>query len=207
MNFIDLHVHSISSRGVDTPLRLAYHARKLGIEIGLCDGAEVRPEPGIAAVGVEVRATNKGAFKAQLKTLSRRFDYVVITGGDEVSNRLAVSDDRADILAHPSIGRSNSGIDPYIAKKARENSVAVEISLGEVINSRGSQRVAALRNIKRNVMLSRKYGFELTACTGAKCRYDLRAAAGVAGILKAIGLSGPEMRGAMIEAPKRIIGR
>ncbi len=205
MDFIDLHVHSMRSKGVDTAGRLAYHARKLGIEIGLCDGAETSKERGVAAVGAEIRATNRGAFRDQLKALSRRFDYIVVSGGDEVANRLAVSDDRVDILAHPSIGRGNSGLDPFTSKKARENSVAVEINLGEVINSRGSQRVAVLRNIKRNVMLSRKYGFELIACTGAKCRYDLRVAAGVSGILKTLGLKELEIRSAMIEAPKRII--
>ncbi|MEE8168262.1 MAG: RNase P subunit p30 family protein [Candidatus Hydrothermarchaeales archaeon] len=203
MEFIDLHVHSVVSSGVDTPSRLAYHADKLGIKIGLCDGQDLAKRGGIA-LGAEISAGNKGSFKDSIKAL-RGFDYLVVRGGSDMANRLAVSDSRIDILAHPELGRRDSGLDSFIARKAKENSVAVEVNLGALITSKRGQRVRLLKNIKKNLMLSRKYGFELIACTGAKSRYDLREADCVFELLKLVGAEEEEAMKAMVETPKKIL--
>ncbi|MBI5253980.1 MAG: hypothetical protein HY930_06275 [Euryarchaeota archaeon] len=133
--------------------------------------------------------------------------YVIVHGGDYDINRLAVSSSRVDILAHPDLGRKDSGIDAVLARKAAENNVAIEVNLGSIIRSRGVSRVNALKNIRRNLMLSRKYKFELVAASGAKSRLELRDANGVFELLRVIGFSEEEALSAVHGVAYKILNR
>ncbi len=201
MKFIDLHVHSLYSSGVDTPSRLHHHAKELKIQIGICDGIRHR-----GFSGTEIHASTKKDLIQKLKNVNRGdLDYCIVHGGDYKINRLAAGDGRVDIIAHPDILKNGSGIDAVIAKMAAENGVAIEINLGNIIASRGTYRVNMIKNIKTNLMLKRKYGFDLVATTGAKTRYDLRAGDGVYELLKELGLTDDEIRDAMAEVPAKIL--
>ncbi len=201
MKFIDLHVHSSLSSGRDTPEEMLEHAKKLGIEIGLCDGKR-----GEYISGSEIHAGSKGDFQKALSKAAN-LDYVIVHGGDYDINRLAVSDKKVDVLAHPELGRKDSGIDAVLARKAAENKVAVEVNLGSIVRSRGGSRVHALKNIRRNLMLSRKYKFDLIAASGAKSRQELRDASGVFELLKLIGFTEEEAVRAIEENPDKILNR
>ncbi|MEE9594878.1 MAG: RNase P subunit p30 family protein [Candidatus Hydrothermarchaeales archaeon] len=205
MKFIDLHVHSIFSTGVDTPLRLAHHARRLDVQIGLCDSH--RFEDGeisgqIKASGVEAVAKTKRHFNEALKALRNGWDYVAVPGGTGIVNRLAAGDDRVDILLHPDLGRRDSGLDTFIAREASENAVAIEVNLGGVISARGGLRIQLCRNIQRNLELSRKYGFDLIAGTGAKTRYELRSGECVYELLIRLGFTEEEAAKATYDVPQ-----
>ena len=199
MKFIDLHAHSILSCGVDTRDRMLFHAQKLGIELGLCDGIR---ENGLT--GVEIGGNNKNEFKNSLAK-SNDFDYVVVCGGDEHINRLAVSDERVDILAHPERGRKDSGIDSFVAKQAKENNVAIELNLRKLMLVKGNMRINTLKNVERNLMLSRKYGFDIVVTSGAKSRLELRSADGVLQMLLLLGFEKAEAEAAMVGVPKGLI--
>ncbi len=208
MRFVDLDVHSVFSTGVDTPVRLAHHARELGIEIGLCDSARLEEgvvTAGIRGLGFEAAAKTKREFRDMLRALRNEWDYVVVSGGSDVSNRLAVGDDRVDVLLHPDLGRKDSGLDSFIAREARENSVAIGVNLGGLIGARGGYRINLCRNIQRNLELSRKYGFDLIACTGARSRYELRSGECVYELLLRLGFTSEEATRAMIEVPTAIL--
>lgn len=202
MRFLDLHTHSLASVGVDTPARMCHQAERLGIEIGLCDGKRYE-----GPSGVEVYPKGKRELKRDLDRWKGRADYIVVHGGREEVNREAACDDRVDILAHPDLERKDSGIDAFTARKAAENGVALEINLGRIIWTRGNHRVHALRNIRRNVMLARKYGAPLVVASGARSRYDLREACGVHELLRLVGLTEDEAQEAMGATPSRILER
>lgn len=199
MKFIDLHTHSILSCGVDTQKRMLFHARRLGVELGFCDGKR-RESP----AGVEIAASNKKELKSGLSKL-RDFDYVVVHGGDEHINRLAVSDERVDVLAHPERGRKDSGVDSFIARQAGKNGVAIEVNLRNLILARENHRVNALKNVERNLTLSRKYGFDIVVTSGAKSRLELRSGDGVSQLLKLLGFNDSEAEAAMLTVPKGIL--
>lgn len=201
MKFIDLHVHSNLSSGKDAPEEMLGHAKKLGIEVGFCDGKR-----GEYISGSEIHASGKEDFKKALSKAAN-LDYVMMHGGDYDINRLAVSSSKVDILAHPDLGRKDSGIDAVLARKAAENNVAIEVNLGSIIRSRGVSRVHALKNIRRNLMLSRKYKFELVAASGAKSRLELRDANGVFELLRVIGFSEEEALGAVHGVAYKILNR
>lgn len=199
MKFTDLHAHSIISCGVDTQSRMISHAKSLGVELGLCDN-----EKSEHLSGFEIKASSKSELKNSIGR-GRDFDYVVVCGGDEHMNRLAVGDERVDILAHPEQGRKDSGIDPFVAKQASENGVAIEVNLRKLILTGANHRVNALKNVERNLMLSRKYGFDIIVTSGAKSRLELRSSDGVLQILKLLGFEESEAKAAMVGVPKGIL--
>ncbi|MEE9474091.1 MAG: RNase P subunit p30 family protein [Candidatus Hydrothermarchaeaceae archaeon] len=211
MKFIDLHAHSMLSYGVDTQKRMVFHAQRLGVELGLCDGKRCdRPmDVRIAELqgcpqGIEIKASNKNELKNRLAN-SKDFDYVIVHGGDEHINRLAVSDKRVDILAHPERGRRDSGVDPFIARQAKKNNVSIEVNLRNLIFTRGNHRVNALKNVKRHLMLSRKYGSGIIVTSGARSRLELRSGEGVSQLLKLLGFNETEREAAMVAVPRSIL--
>ena len=195
--FVDLHVHTIQSHGVDTPSRMLYTAKELGLEIGFCDG--VKAEGVISGKGI--RPNNKKEFKRLIQTYRENFDYLVAHGGSAEINKLAVKDERIDILAHSSINYRDSGINVALAKEAEKNGVAIEINLRDIICSRRVERVNALRRIKTKIMLKRKYGFDLIVVSGAKSRYELRSPRQVYELLKLLGLNDDEIEDATYNVP------
>lgn len=202
MKFVDLHVHSIFSSGVDTPSRLLHHAKELGIEIGICDGQRLG-----CYSGIEIHAEGKKDLKETLNKFEGKVDYILVHGGKDRINRLAVSNNRVDILAHPDLGRKDNGVDNVIAEEARENRVAIEVNLNSIIQSKGTRRVNTIKNVKKNLILSRKYKFNLIIASGAKCRYDLRASKPVAELLKLIGFTANEVLDSMENVPREILKR
>lgn len=199
MKFVDLHTHSILSCGVDTQARMLFHAKKIGVELGLCDGKRCE-----CPSGIEIVASNKNELKNRLAK-SRDFDYVIVQGGNEHVNRLAVSDSRVDILAHLERGRKDSGIDPFVARQAKENNVSIEISLRNLILRKGNQRVNALKNIERLLMFSRKYGSDIIVTSGARSRLELRSGDGVLQLLRLLGFNDTEAEAAMVTVPRGIL--
>ncbi|MFQ6136170.1 MAG: RNase P subunit p30 family protein [Candidatus Hydrothermarchaeales archaeon] len=200
MKFIDLHVHSIFSSGVDTPSRLLHFAQQLGIDIGLCDGVG-----GYDTIGVELHPKNKRDLKRLLAKYREKVDYIIVHGGDEKINSAAVRDERIDILAHPNLGRRGNGINRALAREAEMNNVAIEANLEEVIGSRKVDRLNIIRNIKTNLMLSRKYDFDLVVASGAKCRYGLRSTRQVLELLKLLGFDEAEAEDATYRVPMKIL--
>lgn len=205
MNFIDLHTHSMLSCGVDTQKRMLFHAKMLGVELGLCDGRS-DGKRGEYLSGIEIEAKSKNELKNGLAN-SSGFDYVIVHGGDEDINRLAVSDKRVDILAHPERGRKDAGVDPFIARQAQKNNVAIELNLRNLIFTRGNYRVNVIKNIKRQLLLSRKYGFDIIVTSGAMSRLELRSGDGVSQLIKLLGFDESETGTAMTTAPKSILDR
>lgn len=199
--FIDLRVHSLNSSGVDSPSRLLKEAERLGVKPGLCDGMAYE---GVLS-GIEIRAESKRALVRAVRENWRRFDYVVVHGGEANINRAATRDSRVDILAHPYKGRRDAGVDVVIARQAAENQVAIEVDLWSIISARGMARVRHVQKVQRILKLSRKYGFTIVATSGAKSRYELRGAKEAEAILMSVGFTQEEAKRAIEDAPKEIL--
>ncbi len=195
--FVDLHVHSINSKGIDTPKRLLYHANQLGIKIGLCDGIKYADIDVFS--GIEIHAEDKRDLKVKLREARNNFDYIIANVHGTELRRIAV-ENCADILSH-------GEIDTYIARKARENNVAIEINLSKLINAEPQRRILVLRHIKTVLMLSNKYKFDIIVTSGAHNRYDLRAFREVYELLRTIGFSEEKALNALYTVPLKIIDR
>ena len=192
--FIDLHVHSINSKGVDSPKRLLYHANLLGIKIGICDGIKYNMD---VFSGIEIHAKDKKELKAKLKEARNNFDFI-IANVDGIDLRRKAVESCTDILAY-------GEIDTYIARKARKNDVAIEINLSKLINAEPHKKISVLRNIKTVLMLSEKYKFDIIVTSGAHNRYDLRAFREAYELLRAIGFSEEKALDALYKVPLKIV--
>ncbi|WP_457554758.1 RNase P subunit p30 family protein [Candidatus Pyrohabitans sp.] len=201
--FIDLRIHSLNSGGVDSPLRIAEEAKRLGVRPGLCDGIAYE---GVLS-GIEVKAESRRKLVRALRSVDEKFDYVVVHGGDAGINRAATRDGRVDILAHPYRGRRDSGVDTVIARQAAKSGVAIEIDLWSIISARSFARVRQIQKVQRILMLSRKYGFDIVATSGAKSRYELRSQREAEAVLLSLGFTREEARHAMETVPGRILER
>jgi ribonuclease P/MRP protein subunit RPP1 len=199
--FIDLRVHSLNSKGVDSPARLLEEAASLGIRLGLCDGIAYDN----ALSGVEIKAESKRALIKALRTSWKNFDYVVVHGGEAKINRAATRDTRVDILAHPYLGRRDAGVDVVVARQAAQSGVAIEVDLQSIISAKGVARVRQLQKVHRILLLSRKYGFNIVVTSGAKSRYELRGTKEAEAILTSIGFTAKEAKRALEEVPKEIL--
>ncbi len=201
--FTDLHVHSLHSSGADTPAFLRRLARSLGVELCLCDGVV---HEGIAS-GMEVHATTKRELLSELRRNWRRFDYLLVHGGNMEINRCAVRDSRVDALLHPYAGRRDCGVDTVVARAAAESGVAVGVELEDLILARGMERVRVLAHFREILRLSRKYGFRVLATSGARCRYSLRSLREAEALLACCGFEREEARRALTQVPREILER
>ncbi len=197
MRYLDLHTHSLLSCGVDTPLRMQYHAKRLGIEIGLCDGIE-------AGDGVVIEA---GSSKELIKALEKwrgRAGYIMVEGKNEKVAKAAFTKRGVDIVTLPSI-ESGWSFDAVAARKAKEMNVAVELRLDRLIQSYRMHRTRVIAGIRSCLRLKRKYGFDVVVTTGACCRYGLRKGDQVFELLRLLDFSEEEARSAMFEVPSTVL--
>ncbi len=195
--FIDLRVHSINSKGVDSPSRLKKEARDLGIEVALCDG--IKYDDFIS--GIELTARNKRELIREIIS-SKKFDIIVVHGGRAEINRSAVSDSRVDVLAHPWLGRRDSGVDAVVAREAADNGVAIELCISYLLIQH--QRLKIFSSLRRIKKLKDKYNFEILVTSGAKCKYDLRNKYEIASILYLLGLEEEDIKES-INLPEKLI--
>lgn len=195
--FIDLRVHSINSKGVDSPSRLKKEARDLGIEVALCDG--IKYDDFIS--GIELTARNKRELIREIIS-SKKFDIIIVHGGRAEINRSAVSDSRVDILAHPWLGRRDSGVDAVVAREAADNGVAIELCISYLLIQH--QRLKIFSSLRRIKKLKDKYNFEILVTSGAKCKYDLRNKYEIASILYLLGLEEEDIKES-INLPEKLI--
>ncbi len=195
--FIDLRVHSINSKGVDSPSRLKKEARDLGIEVALCDG--IKYDDFIS--GIELSARNKRELRREIIS-SKKFDIIVVHGGRAEINRSAVSDSRVDILAHPWLGRRDSGVDAVVAREAADNGVAIELCLSYLLIQH--QRLKILSSLRRIKKLKDKYNFDILVTSGAKSKYDMRNKYEIASILYLLGLGEEDIK-EYINLPEKLI--
>lgn len=183
--FIDLHVHSDRSGGVDSREAMEAFAAGLGVRVSFCDGAE--PED-----GVELVFSSKGELRAG----SLKAPYLILRPLSAEALARAVKIKRAVI---------DAPLKPGHARSMHENGCAVEFNLSRLIGASGIERVRAIRMMRSNLVCARKYAVPMVAATGACSVYDLRSAHQVYWLLKVLGFSDSEAKEAMYGAPQGIL--
>lgn len=199
MRFVDLNTQSFYSTGVDTPLRMTHHAKRMGLEIGICDGVVHEDIPSGTLIRPQGVRDMKKAL-AKVKT-----DYVIVEGGKDLVNRAAVKDPNVSILSGWWDGGRDGGIDQVVARWAAESGVAIEVNLKAIISAKRGKRVRLLGNIGRLLKLYRKYHFPIIATSGARCYNDLRGPDVGLEILRCAGFTEEEALAAMETVPLMIL--
>jgi len=168
----DLHIHSTFSSGESTLEEIVKAAKGFGYKgIGFISYILRKEEENflkaeIIRVSKEYNfeiylgfeATNKLELK-KLLNRRREFDLLLVRGGTNLMNRIAVENRGVDILTHPDYERKDCGINHVLARLAKEYEVAIEINFREVLNSEGLIRKNVIANHMEIIRLYKKFKF------------------------------------------------
>jgi ribonuclease P/MRP protein subunit RPP1 len=196
MPFYDMHVHTNLSIGEDSVDEMANFAKRLGLSgiaiVRYYTHQKLSELPKIEDIDLVNTAIIKPNSAEELATMAQKIrndvEMLTVHGGDYDVNRAACENSMIDILAHPELGRKDSGLDHICAKAARENGVAIEVNFREVLESYKKRRVFVLSAIKRNIKLCRNYDVKIITTSGAVNRWGLRSGRELAAISNLLGM-------------------
>jgi RNase P/RNase MRP subunit p30 len=183
--FLDLHVHSSKSSGVDSRSDLGIQAKLLGTEIRFCDGNS-------SGDGLRVTFKRKPELKGKLAKAS----YLILEPLSKESVAAAVRIKHSILL---------TTLTPSIAKLMNKNKCIVEVCLSSLFGASGINRIRLIKEIKTNLKFARKYDVTVIAATGAKSIYHLRSPHQVFELLMVLGFTEDEATEAMYTNPFEVL--
>lgn len=218
MKFYDLHLHSAFSEGTSSIEQLASTAKQLGYS-GICfaeyfknlnqikklskDIEKIKQKVGMEIfLGFEARNSKE---VAKLANIRRKFDVLLVRGGDLKLNRLACETPEADILTHPEYERFDSGLNHVLVKEAARNNVAIEVNFREILITSKNSRSRVLHNIAQNIKLAKKYHAPVILCSGAISHFELRDSFIMISMANQLGLELNEAKNSISEIPEKIL--
>lgn len=218
MKFFDLHVHSTFSAGQSSLEQLAETAKILGYS-GFCFSAYYKGESQIKKLKEEIaKVKNKTrleillGFEARdekeidkLRMIRKRFDVLLVRGGDLSVNRFAVETPEVDVLTHPEYGRNDSGLNHVLVKQAAKHSVAIEINFHEIVSVSKNTRAKILANMKRNVLLAKKLHAPIVTCSGAVSHWGMKDPQVLSSFANLLGLDLNEAKNSVSFVPQKIL--
>lgn len=219
--YYDLHVHTNQSSGENSAFEMAQTAERFGWDgIAVCDhfqdmakfrqqqGAikEARKISGIEIFsGTEIQPKNQNELGRLVSKIREQVQILVAHGGDYSINRAACQNPKLDILAHPELGRTDSGLDEFCFAQARENNVAIQINFREILEGYRKPRVFILSHIAENIRLARELKAPVVACSAAQSVWDIRDPRALASIANVLGMELGDAIKTVSEIPEKII--
>ena len=104
---------------------------------------------------------------------------VIIQGGDEKINRLALENKKVDILLSPeknnkkdSLFFRNSGLNQVLCKLAKKNDISIGFNFSDLLNTESKERTKILGRMFQNARLCKKYKVNMVFTTLAKNKND-----------------------------------
>jgi len=218
MQFFDLHVHSAFSEGESSIEQLAAMAKELGYK-GICFSEYYKNENQIKKLYYEIENARQKVgieiflgFEARspkelmlLKERRRRFDVLLVRGGDLWLNREAVETPEVDILTHPELGRQDSGLNHVLMKLARKNNVAIEINFRNILIESKSSRSKLLAKMQNNIKLAKKFHTPIILCSGAISHYEMRDSRVMISMAEQLGLELNKAKESLSKIPEKIL--
>ncbi len=154
---------------------------------------------------VEISCRNPEDLRKKIQKSRKKADILIVQGGDLKVNRAACEDQRVDILSQPYRSRRDSGINHVLARKAAENSVAIEINLKTLLKTNLRHRFRVLSQFRHVVELQRKFKFPLVITSCASSKYDLITPQDITALTKCFQMSFEESFDAISKIPQEII--
>ncbi len=220
MKVFDLHIHSAFSEGTSSIEQLASTAKQLGYT-GICfaeyfknlnqikklyeEIGKVKRKIGIDVyLGFEARNPKE---LVKLADIRRKFDVLLVRGGDLKLNRLACETPEVDILTHPEYERFDSGLNHVLVKEAAKNNVAIEVNFREILITSKNSRSRVLFNIRHNIELAKKYHAPVISCSGAISHFELRDPYVMISMANQLGLELNEAKDCISGIPEKILSQ
>jgi len=221
MKFVDLDVQSKLSTGSSSVEELAKFAEELGFSAIVVADVWAGPEKlaaakeavdaaakeaGIEVVqGVKIVASNANELRHMVDKVREKVAVVSVAGGNYQLNRAACEYSKVDLLCHPSLGRTDTGLDEVCLNAAASNNVAIELNFHEVLHSYRRQRSLILANMAANIMLCEALRVPMVIASGAQSVDDLRDPRELISITNVLGLELAKAFATVSDVPGRII--
>ncbi len=154
---------------------------------------------------VEISCKNPEELRIKVQKSRKKADILIVQGGDLKINRAVCEDKRVDILSQPYRSRRDSGINHVLARKAAENSVAIEINLKILLKTNLRYRYRILSQFRHIIELQRKFKFPLIITCAATSIYDLITPQDITALSKCYQMSFEESFDAISKIPQKII--
>jgi ribonuclease P/MRP protein subunit RPP1 len=220
MKFFDLHIKSAFSEGRSSLEQLSAMAKELGFK-GICFAEYYQGEEHIKKIITEIQKMKEKVgidiflgFEARtshelavLIAKRKKFDVLLVEGGDLRLNRLAVETPEVDILTHPEHERQDSGLNHTLVKLAEKNEVAIEFNFREILTTNGRTRSRILMNMRNNLMLAKKLHAQIIISCGAVSEWELKSPQELISFGTELGLELDEAKAAISKIPENILTR
>ncbi len=219
MRFYDLEVHSNLSEGENTIAEIAKFAGQLGYSgIAICDKYEsveklkelkeqiskIETTVEIYA-GVKIYAETAEELYKIIEKVREHVAIVIVAGGRYDINRAACESPKVDILAHPELGRIDSGLDEVCLHSAVKNNVAIQVNFKEVLDTYRRSRAFALDRIAKNIHLCNELNVPIIVSSGAYSIWDMRDPRKLVSIANILGLEFEKAFTCVSSIPQNII--
>jgi ribonuclease P/MRP protein subunit RPP1 len=139
---------------------------------------------------IEVIDTSSEKLRSEIQKCK---GLVVIQGGDDKINRLAVENRKVDLLLSPEKGTRkdsmffrNSGLNQVLCKLAFKNKISIGFNFSDILNSKDKLKI--ISRMVQNVKLCKKYKVKMVFSSFAKSKYELRSNAILASFAKLLGV-------------------
>jgi len=216
--YFDFHVHSAFSEGESSLREIAAQAKILGYH-GICFAEYFKDKETMEKLKQELEQVEKEVkikmflgFEARnanelkrLVKLRRKYDVLLVRGGDLSINRLGVETPEVDILTHPELGRKDPGLNHVLVKEAAKNNVAIEINFRSIMLSTKSTRALVIKHMMENVKLCKKYKAPIITCSGAISHWQLRDPKVLISTAVMLGLELKQAKETVSSVPQKII--
>jgi len=220
MRYFDMHLHSAFSGGQSSLEQLASTAKMLGYS-SICfaeyykdfnqikklyaDIEKIKRKVGIGIfLGFEAR--NRKELD-KLISIRRKFDVLLVRGGDIELNRYACENPEVDILTHPEYERYDPGLNHVLVRSAAKNDVAIEINFREILITNKNSRSKVLSNMRNNIMLAKKFKAQIILCSGAISHFELKSPECLISMVSQLGLELSEAKNSITKIPESILNR
>lgn len=219
MKFYDLHIQSNLSTGENSIEQIIDFAKKLGYSgIAICDNyqgseklnelkkvlSEVQSDLEIYA-GVNIQAKDVSQLKEIISKVREKVHIIIVSGGDYSINRAACEDSRIDILAHPELGRIDSGLDEPSLRAATANNVSIQLNFREILYNFRKSRSYVLNHIRKNINLCNHFRTPVVFCSGAQSIWDMRNPRELISIANVLEMELGKAFASVTSVPKEII--
>ena len=147
--------------------------------------------------GIEIRAESPEHASGYLGTHRENHVVLAVHGGAKALNRFAASQDRVDVLSHPT--RDGGTVDQGMVREAATHGVRLEFDLSSVLRADGGTRVQALRRLRTMYDLVDHYDAPYVVTADPESHLQVRAPRELAALGELIGLGAEFVRDGLRE--------
>lgn len=217
MFYYDLRCHDRETIGESSVEELVKMAKRLGLA-GIGIVRTLAPNEDIKNIkwpaanadidiikAILIKPTNVEELNKMISKVRDHVEVLMVDGGILAVNRAACETSAVDVLCNPQNQRRDSGLDHISVKMARDNNVAIEVNLHEIIESYKKHRVYALSYLRRNVFLCQKYGTPIVTTSASVSKWHMRSGRQLASLTNILGLELTDAVASVSTIPEAIV--